>query len=199
MPKISAPTVAEHVAQQEAAVFDAAIGLFVERGYANVTMTDIAAAVGLARNSLYRYFPDKAHIMVRWFETELPVQVEAAARALGGEAPIETRVARYVGEQFDYATAPAHELITSLVQVVPVLGDDVRQSFMASHRALLMPLDDALAREGLDDPGDRAVVADLIQGLISAGVEREQRTGRDERVRARVVDSILRMITSTNR
>jgi len=197
VPKICAPTVAEHVALQEAAVFDAAIELFVERGYANVSMADIAVAVGLARNSLYRYFPDKAHILVRWFERELPVQVDMAVRALGGDDPLDERVARYVDAQLDYAATPAHGLITTLVQVVNVLGDDVRQELVVSHRALNEPMQDALGRAGLDDPADRMVVADLIAGLVNAGVDREARVGPDERVRARIVDTVLRMVTST--
>ena len=197
MPRIGAPTVAEHVALQEAAVFDAAIELFVERGYADVSMVDIAAAVGLTRNSLYRYFPDKAHIQVRWFERELPVQVDMAVRALGGDDPLDEHVTRYADAQLDDAATPARGLITTLVQVVNVLGDDLRQELMASHRALDEPLQDALRRAGLDDPTHRTVVADLIAGLVHAGVDREARVGRDERFRARIVDTVLRMITST--
>lgn len=62
---------ARQLARQEQAVFDAAIALFTDRGYGAVTLADIAAEVGLARNSLYRYFPDKAAILLRWYRTEL--------------------------------------------------------------------------------------------------------------------------------
>jgi AraC-like DNA-binding protein len=46
VPRINADSVAEHVAQQEAAVLDAAVRLFVERGYRQVGLADIAAEVG---------------------------------------------------------------------------------------------------------------------------------------------------------
>ena len=52
MPRIKADTIADHVAQQRAAVLDAAVRLFTERGYAEVSLGDVAAEVGLARNSL---------------------------------------------------------------------------------------------------------------------------------------------------
>ena len=74
MPRITAGSVAEHVAQQERAVFDAAIALFTERGYSAVTLGDIAKEVGLARNSLYRYFPTKASILLRWYAEESTMQ-----------------------------------------------------------------------------------------------------------------------------
>lgn len=196
MPKITEPTVAEHVAHQEAAVFDAAIELFIEEGYEHVTMAEIAAKVGLARNSLYRYFPDKAHIVVRWFRTELPIQVALAADALSGDAPIALRLRRYVDAQLDYAATPAHALITSLVEVVPTLDRQVRLEFMASHRDLLAPLDDALRQAGLSDATDRSIVADLIGGLINAGASREARVGRDEITRERIVAAIEQLIST---
>ena len=80
MPQIKAASVAEHVAEQEQAVFTRAIRLFLERGYENVTLGDIGVGIGLARNSLYRYFPDKAHILLRWFQSELPRQVTRVRR-----------------------------------------------------------------------------------------------------------------------
>ena len=44
-----------------------------------MSMGEIAAEVGLARNSLYRYFPDKAHILLEWFRDELPRQAARSA------------------------------------------------------------------------------------------------------------------------
>jgi AcrR family transcriptional regulator len=154
-------------------------------------MAEIAAKVGLARNSLYRYFPDKAHIMVRWFRTELPIQVAVAADALSGDAPTAVRLRRYVDAQLDYAATPAHGLIASLVGVVPTVGEQIRLEFMASHRDLLAPLD----RAGLTNATDRSIVADLIGGLINAGADRETRIGRDEMARARIAGAIEQLIS----
>ena len=194
MPKITAPSVAEHVAQQEAAVFDAAISLFIERGYDNVSLGDIAQEVGLARNSLYRYFPDKAHIMIRWFRSELPLQVTIGADALDGDDPLSVRVRRYVDAQLDYAATPAHGLIASLIDLVPSFDDEVRAEVMASHRELLAPFDDALNEAGIDAAAERGIIADLTQGLVNAGAEREARIGRDEAARDRIVEAILALV-----
>ena len=65
MPKITGDSIAEHVAAQEAAVIAATVSLFAERGAGNVTIADIAAEVGLARTSVYRYFPTKGAIVAR--------------------------------------------------------------------------------------------------------------------------------------
>ncbi len=197
MPRIAAPTVADHVAHQDEAIFAAAIGLFLEHGYANVSLADIASAVGLARNSLYRYVPDKAQLMVRWFRAELPVQVEAARRTLDGTGSVEERLARYVERQLDYAATPAHALIASLVEVVPTLREAQRQEFLASHRELLAPFNEFLAAAGVADPTLRSTVADLTNGLIGAVAGREQRTGPDPGARALLVGTLIHLLTTT--
>lgn len=45
------------------AVAAVALQLFEERGYESVFMEDIAAAAGIGRKSLYRYFPNKAALV----------------------------------------------------------------------------------------------------------------------------------------
>jgi AcrR family transcriptional regulator len=134
VPRIQADSIAEHVAQQEAAVFEAAIRLFCEHGYAQVTMGDIAADVGLARNSLYRYFPDKAHILLRWFRAELPRQTERSRALLAGDGPPVERIKRWADDQLDYAHQPEHRLIAALSDAVPNLDADTRAGARRNRR-----------------------------------------------------------------
>ncbi|MGZ4683211.1 MAG: TetR/AcrR family transcriptional regulator [Acidimicrobiales bacterium] len=199
MPRIQADSVAEHVAQQEAAVFDAAIRLFCDQGYAQVSLGDVAAEVGLARNSLYRYFPDKAHILVRWFRTELPIQAERSRQLLSGDEPPVDRVVRWADDQLDYARQPEHALIAALSDVAPNLDAETRAELADSHRQLLAPLSDTLAEAGLRSPDDRAAVADLIGGLVLAAAQREQRLGDDPVVREHLATAIRGLMAPTPR
>lgn len=173
MPRIKAGSVAEHVAQQEAAVFDAAITLFTERGYDAVNLGDIAAAVGLARNSLYRYFPDKAHILLRWFARELPAEVQRSRELLSGPEPARERIQRWAIARLDYAKTPEHALIANLSTVVPELDDAARAELADSHRQLQAPLDAALHDAGIRRAADRSVIAELIGALVFAAGQLE--------------------------
>lgn len=198
MPRISAETVAEHVARQEAAVFDAAMRLFLERGYARVSLADIAAEVGLKRNSLYRYFPDKAHILVRWLRRELPEHAQRSRAVLTGDGEPAERIGRWALDQLEYAQRPEHRLIAVLPEVERQLDDATRAELADSHRELLAPLDDALAAAGIGEPSERQAVAELIGGLVLTAAARESRTGSDEALRARLLAAVRGLAVSAS-
>jgi AcrR family transcriptional regulator len=59
----------------------AALDLFTEHGYDNVTVTQIAERAGLTRRSFFRYFPDKREVLFAGAE-RLPVAIAEAIRAV---------------------------------------------------------------------------------------------------------------------
>lgn len=195
MPRITADSIAEHVARQEAAVFDAAVGLFTERGYASVSFADIAAEVGLARTSLYRYFPGKVHILGRWLQRELAAELERSQRVLAGGGTPRERIRRWATDRLDYARRPEHALIASLPDVVGDLDEHTRAALADSHRRQLEPLFEALVDAGLTDDAARATAADLINGLVLAAARREARLGSDDEITrgqlAAAIDGLL--------
>ena len=44
-------------------ILDAALKLFVERGFNETTVQDVAAAAGMATGTVYLYFPSKEHVL----------------------------------------------------------------------------------------------------------------------------------------
>ncbi len=52
-------------------ITDAAIGLFVARGFADVTVDDVAHAAGISRRTLFRYYASKNAILWGDFDTHL--------------------------------------------------------------------------------------------------------------------------------
>jgi AcrR family transcriptional regulator len=67
------PTLIERRHEQtRAAIADAAVALFAERGFAETTMGDVADAAGVSRRTVYRHFPSKDDLVFehprRWLE-----------------------------------------------------------------------------------------------------------------------------------
>ena len=65
MPKITETTVAEHRAVQHRAVLEAAERLIVAGGGKVPSLAEVAAEVGLARPSVYRYVSSQHDLMVQ--------------------------------------------------------------------------------------------------------------------------------------
>jgi AcrR family transcriptional regulator len=79
------PTLTERRHQQtRTAIADAAVALFLERGFSETTMEDVAAAAGVSRRTAYRHSPSKDDLVFehprRWLEH---FSAEVAARHPG--------------------------------------------------------------------------------------------------------------------
>lgn len=176
MPRIKADNIAEHVAQQRAAVLDAAVRLFVERGYAEVGLGDIAAEVGLARNSLYRYVPDKSHLLVEWFRRSVPDAIASWDAAVGGDDPPAVRLQRWAGTYLTWAGSPEHQLVGPLMDVLPALDDETRAEVAALHATMMDVVAGVVAEAGV--PADEVEgVVDLLSGVVLGAARIQGRSG----------------------
>ncbi len=194
MPKISAASVPEHVARQEAAVIDAAIRLFNERGVGNVSLGDIAKEVGLARNSLYRYFPDKAHILAAWFRVTIEPLVELCAEIADADTPVADRLVGWVDAQFGYLIDPSHAAMLLASTEMATMPDDVRAEIGAGHRELYGSLATIL-RAAFDGQPDRdvQVVTMLIAAVLRSSAEQVRAGAEVDTVRR----ELHRVVVST--
>lgn len=76
MPRLWTETIDEHRRAVRDATLDAAAALVSEHGLAAVTMSQIAEATGIARATLYRYFPDVEAILLAWHERQIAHHLE---------------------------------------------------------------------------------------------------------------------------
>lgn len=178
MPRITADSVAEHVAQQRAAVLDAGVRLFVERGYSEVSLSDIAAEVGLARNSLYRYVPDKVHLLIDWFRGAVPRTMDVWEAAVAGDNPPALRLERWATAYLEWARTPEHQLVAPLTEALPHLDDDTRTEVAELHRSMLDVPARVVAEAGVA-PDEVAGVVHLLSGLV-LGVARAEAEGETQ-------------------
>lgn len=165
MPKIAGATIAEHVAAQEEAVFAAAVQLFTERGVANVSIGDIAQRVGLARTSLYRYFPTKTSIVHRWFESAMVPLIEESNAIAASDAPRSGRLEQWVNLQLDFLTDDNNRAMIRASLETNDMPDDIRASIRLRHRDLYDTLEQIVTTPDVDDAATAARVM-LIAGLV---------------------------------
>ncbi len=154
---------AELVQTRRDQICDAALDLFLEKGFASTTIRDICARSGVNQASLYDYVANKHDILRRllnklWFRTDVPTLPEQLDRA--GEADLEETVAAYLRELWG---AKRLGILLSY-RAVPHLRDEDRRALHERERRMLDDLAAHLRRRaGLakDDPR-----AEIVSNLI---------------------------------
>jgi AcrR family transcriptional regulator len=88
-------------------IMDAAIRLFSDRGYSQVTMRDIAGMVGIKAASIYNHFPSKRSILVSLYDFYEKEQQAAAPRLDDLFQMAETEPLAKVFAKLDYRYPPS--------------------------------------------------------------------------------------------
>jgi AcrR family transcriptional regulator len=163
MPKISAPTVAEHRARQRAALLEAAIETLVEQGADAVTPAAVTARAGLSRPSFYQYFPSSAALLATIVEDAFTAADQASAEALHGVDQPAARIDTFVRTELRLAHEGLHRPAAALARAD--LPHECRQRVSELHQQHYRPLLEALHELDLPDP---SLTARLLAGLLQA-------------------------------
>jgi AcrR family transcriptional regulator len=176
------------------AISDVATRMFVERGFAEVTIAQVADAAGVAKMTVTNYFPRKEDLV---FDRAEAV-VHHLADVISARAPGESMLAAI---RRDYAKAVARADVTiglsspGFAQMIissPVLTSRVLEMLNERERVL----GDAIAAEtGTDNPQQRLVAALLcsVPRVLSGEASRRSLAGQPrEEICAMLADASTR-------
>lgn len=79
-------------------ILDSAERLFVEKGYLETSIHDIAEAADFSRTSVYQYFASKEEIYLRILERYGDLLTERVSRATAGTSSAPRKIAAFLGE-----------------------------------------------------------------------------------------------------
>lgn len=99
MPKISARTIELHRAETIEKLFDAFGELVMERGYADLSLADVASHAGIARTAIYNYFPDREALFFAWTDREVANTLKIVERDLASVASYAEKLRVFVHSQ----------------------------------------------------------------------------------------------------
>ncbi|HEX5331889.1 MAG TPA: TetR/AcrR family transcriptional regulator [Cellulomonas sp.] len=165
MPRIDAPTVAEHHVMRRDAIIAAARDLLGSAGASAVTPAAVAGRSGLARTSVYQYFPSTGALLAAAVEATFADSSAALAAGIEQAGDPRSRIHAYVCDALRLAArdhGPFHQL--TLSDLPPECVARVREL----HDELVAPL-----RSAIEDFGvrDTTLVTGLVFGAISAAVQ----------------------------
>jgi AcrR family transcriptional regulator len=165
MPKIAAQSIEEHIRLQTSRILDAARTLFSASGYRETDMSDIAKSMGLARNSLYRYYPSKDHILVAVIQRDMEPYI-AQIRELGAQTDVPAeRIDAWLDLQIELATGPCHAAMKMLGDMGEVSGE-LREEIGVLHQPAHTVLESSVAELLSGSARDPKVLSAMIVGMV---------------------------------
>jgi len=166
MPRIAAANIDEHVRIQNARLTVAAKRLFARQGFASTDMGQIAAAIGLARNSLYRYYPSKEHILLACIREDMAPHLKRLATLTDDYPNPQQRIMAWLDMQFEHATGPKHatmELMAEVRDASVKFSSEVQEMHAAPNKVLAGAL-----TELSDDHANPETLTAMIGGMVLA-------------------------------
>jgi AcrR family transcriptional regulator len=152
------------------AIVDAALALFAERGFDEVTVSDIAERAEVGRSTFFRYFGDKQEVL---FAGDQPADL---IEKLAGKAPTDP-----IGDSLPVALSYVRTLMLSIVEAITKQPDNYKlhEQLVAQHpelrarslrkqRAYADALADQLAHHGAEH-GTATLAAELGMACYYAG------------------------------
>jgi AcrR family transcriptional regulator len=103
-----------------AVALDSAAELFWAKGFAETSLDDLSAAMGMGRPSIYNAFGDKEALFVRALERYRDTTASSPLRAMDAEDSIGEALDAFFGQIVEYATADPSHLGCLLGSVAPV-------------------------------------------------------------------------------
>lgn len=177
------------------ALRQAALNSFAARGFANVTVTELAREAGVTERTFFRHFPTKEAVLFQDYETQVEWLAEALARRPRSESVFDAVLAAIVSFPYDLevvrqAATARNELISAeriaghlrVVQAsfAAVLTDFVRMRYAdipdielvaeVAGAALAAALVVAVEHWGRDGcTGDLGAITASSMGLVRSG------------------------------
>ncbi|WP_168705970.1 TetR/AcrR family transcriptional regulator [Gordonia paraffinivorans] len=170
MPRIQAPTLAEHRRQQTQAILDGAKAILAETGKAP-SLAAVGARVGLARSSVYQYFSSSDELLEAVVADLFPSWGRFVGDRVSAESEPGRRIWAYICANVDLFVGSEQAVANALARVVdPSVLLEPMQRF---HAELQEPLIEALVAHGESHPREVAGIIDsvILQACRSLGAE----------------------------
>ncbi|WP_127481092.1 TetR/AcrR family transcriptional regulator [Nocardioides pantholopis] len=157
-------------ASRRGEILQAAIPLFADHGFRNVSMGQIAGAVGLTSSAIYRHYPVKAEILAAACLQTAAMLEQAAGQALhavdGPQESLEALAAAYVAYSFENTA-----LISVAEAEIVGLPPDLRRPVTLAQREHVALWERRLAQTcpGLDMRQVRTLVHAGFGVVVEAG------------------------------
>ncbi len=164
MPRIRADSIAEHKELTRRQILAAAQELIAEVGSAEISLGEIATAVGIGRTTLYEYFADRDDVIASLVEEQLPAVVSELLAGVPRELAAADHLLE-VAERTVRFVATDRVLGLILHREVGRLSYEAQQRIRVAHSDLVREVDTVFSA-GVEEATLRPYPPDLAGRFI---------------------------------
>ena len=157
-----------------------ALRLFSERGYAAVSMRELAAAVGVRQGGLYNHFPSKQALLVDLMATHIKALLKAHETAMAGATGPEEMLRAFVENHVAYHLDFPQDVFLAYMELRSLDADNRRDVVALRDQyehALRAVLEDG-KEQGVFTIDDPAVHARMLLSMLTGATTWYQDGGR---------------------
>lgn len=168
---------ARKLRQTRERIVNAALQLFLQRGFDAVTVDEVAASADVSRRSFFDYFPAKEELIFAW-QDSFGEALAAAIAARPAHEPLTQAVEEAFTSSIEAAAHPAAVAVDELIRKTPSL----RERDFLKYAKLEQTLADAFMKRSKNDRERfRArLLATIVVGGLRLGNERWQKSGNTD-------------------
>ncbi len=181
MPK-GIPLTEEEQARRRKEIFDASVHLFLEKGFNETSMREIAAAAGVGKSTLYDYFASKDAILVSYFAEQIQMITESAQAISRQNMSISEKLKKIMQMHLGYLVDNKHTFLKLSMEAQRLAAEsqDEIQTHRHAYQDLLRSLVEEGTRRGEFRPVNPLFAARNIVSLLSISVYTSRPTGTPE-------------------
>ncbi len=157
------------VEEREAQIIDAAFLAFAEAGLDETRLEDIARLAGVAKGTIYLYFPNKEALFREMIRRTVLVRLDELEHA-PHDADAVTDFARVVRSYWQYINEPQfpvlYRLVTGVLPRLPELSQFFAERVSLRWQRLLQSCIDACIRDGVFGREQAAGAARMLHALL---------------------------------
>ncbi len=187
------------------AILEAATQTFLEHGFSDASIAEIARRAGASKTTLYSLYPSKQELYLALLKRRVDRGVlPIVADALLWSAPVEETLMRLAARILQWVSseeaAKLYRLIVAESERFPKLGEALWESGPERGRNVLRRYFDRLVQEGVLDIADTDVAALHFQGtilgmvVVRQGLNLGSLTETDDKVRAWIEQAVKAFI-----
>ena len=193
MPK-GIPLTPEELDRRRHQVFFASMHLFLEKGFQETSMQEIAAASDMGKSTLYDYFKTKDEILLSVVEDGLYDLTELAKKIASQDLPAAEKIHQVMFAHLEYLLENK-EFYNRMMYEVQRLGQESQRRIQIRRHAyqdMLCRLVEDATREGTFRAVNPLLAARTIMSLLTPAVFTSRPTGTPKQMMEEAIEIFIR-------